>query len=185
MVVVVYDNILKHQLTLKIAVARFAEPMAYTSVFPYLPAMIKSFGVEQNKVAKWVGLTSGVFSISQSITAVGWGKASDIYGRKPTIIFGLLSTMVCFIIWGMSTSLSMAITVRAIQGGGNGNGTLLPKLLIKTYKPVLTEKQSWNHSNNGGRDGPRKVSSTESLLHHAPCLEFRKRYRSEFRWFLR
>lgn len=105
--------------------------MAYTSVFPYLPAMIKSFGVEQNKVAKWVGLTSGVFSISQSITAVGWGKASDMYGRKPTIIFGLLSTMVCFIVWGMSTSLAMAITVRAIQGGGNGNGTLFTQGLSK------------------------------------------------------
>ncbi|KAF7560917.1 hypothetical protein G7046_g3222 [Stylonectria norvegica] len=104
-----------------LAVARFAEPMAYTSVFPYLPAMIKSFGIEQNKVARWAGLTSGVFSISQSVTAVGWGRAADHYGRKPTIILGLLSTMICFIAWGMSTSLTMAITVRAIQGGGNGN----------------------------------------------------------------
>ncbi|KAM5355515.1 hypothetical protein ACJ41O_002161 [Fusarium nematophilum] len=104
-----------------LAVARIAEPMAYTSVFPYLPSMIKSFGIKQNKVARWAGFTSGVFSIAQSITAVAWGKASDAYGRKPTIIVGLLSTMVCFVIWGMSTSLPMAIVVRAIQGGGNGN----------------------------------------------------------------
>ncbi|KAM6537381.1 hypothetical protein FALCPG4_003304 [Fusarium falciforme] len=104
-----------------LAVARIAEPMAYTSVFPYLPSMVKSFGVKTNKVARWAGITSGVFSIAQSITAVGWGKASDTYGRKPTIIIGLLSTMVCFVIWGMSTSLPMAIIVRAIQGGGNGN----------------------------------------------------------------
>lgn len=96
--------------------------MAYTSVFPYLPVMIRSFGIEQNKVARWAGITSGVFSISQSITAVAWGRAADTYGRKPTIIIGLLTTMVCFVIWGMSTSLPMAITVRAIQGGGNGNG---------------------------------------------------------------
>lgn len=98
--------------------------MAYTSVFPYLPDMIKSFGVEQNKVARWAGLTSGVFSISQSLTAVAWGKASDVYGRKPTIIIGLLATMICFVVWGMSTSLTMAIVVRAIQGGGNGNGMI-------------------------------------------------------------
>jgi Na+/citrate or Na+/malate symporter len=31
--------------------------------------------------------------------------------------------MICFVLWGMSTSLTMAITVRAIMGGGNGNGT--------------------------------------------------------------
>ena len=98
--------------------------MAYTSVFPYLPAMVSSFGVPTNKVGSWVGVTSGVFSIAQSITAVAWGRASDTYGRKPTIILGLLSTMVCFIVWGMSTSLPMAIAVRAIQGGGNGNGEL-------------------------------------------------------------
>ncbi|KFA51070.1 hypothetical protein S40293_08234 [Stachybotrys chartarum IBT 40293] len=95
--------------------------MAYTSVFPYLPEMIRSFGVKQNEVAKWAGLTSAVFSLSQSATAVPWGKAADRYGRKPTLIVGLISTMICFVIWGMSTSLPMAITVRAIQGAGNGN----------------------------------------------------------------
>ena len=101
---------------------RFAEPLAYTSVFPYLPEMIRDFGVEQNKIARWAGLTSAVFSIAQSITAIPWGRAADYYGRKPVIVLGLLSTMVTFIIWGMSTSLPMAIAVRAIQGGGNGNG---------------------------------------------------------------
>ncbi|KAG9507738.1 hypothetical protein J7337_001293 [Fusarium musae] len=101
--------------------ARIAEPMAYSSVFPYLPSMVSSFGVPTNKVGSWVGLTSGVFSIAQSTTAVAWGKASDIYGRKPIIIFGLMSSMICFIVWGMSTNLPMAIIVRAIMGGGNGN----------------------------------------------------------------
>lgn len=107
------------------AVVRFSEPLAYTSVFPYLPEMIKDFGVEQNKIARWAGLTSAVFSLAQSITAVPWGRAADRYGRKPMIILGLLSTMVTFVVWGMSTSLTMAIIVRAIQGGGNGNGRVL------------------------------------------------------------
>ncbi|KAK0630116.1 major facilitator superfamily domain-containing protein [Bombardia bombarda] len=104
-----------------LAVARFAEPLALTSVFPYLPEMIKSFGIEENQVAKWAGFTGAVFSISQSITAVPWGRASDAFGRKPIVLLGLTSTMTCFLIWGMSTSLTMAITVRAIMGGGNGN----------------------------------------------------------------
>lgn len=121
--------------------------MAYTSVFPYLPAMVRSFGVPTNKVGSWVGVTSGVFSISQSITAVAWGKASDTYGRKPTIIMGLLTTMVCFIVWGMSTSLPMAIVVRAVQGGGNGNGLLKHTLHIGNL--VSLTVISWNYSNNG------------------------------------
>ncbi|KAK4128137.1 MFS general substrate transporter, partial [Parathielavia appendiculata] len=83
--------------------------------------MIASFGVEKNDVARWAGFTGAIFSVSQSLTAVAWGRASDKFGRKPVILTGLASTMVCFLLWGMSTSLPMAITVRAIMGGGNGN----------------------------------------------------------------
>jgi MFS family permease len=107
-----------------IAVARFAEPLALTSVFPYLPEMIQSFGIPEDDVAKWAGITSAVFSLSQSLTAVPWGRTADQFGRKWTIITGLFSTMICFLVWGVSTSLPMAIVVRAIQGGGNGNGGL-------------------------------------------------------------
>ncbi|KAI0203510.1 major facilitator superfamily domain-containing protein [Astrocystis sublimbata] len=104
-----------------LAVARFAEPLAMTSVYPYLPEMIASFGVPQKDVAKWAGATSSVFSLTQSLTAVPWGRASDRFGRKPAIITGLFCTMVLFIAWGMSTSLAMAIVVRGIQGACNGN----------------------------------------------------------------
>jgi MFS family permease len=100
-----------------------------TSVFPYLPEMIASFGVEKKDVAKWAGATSSVFSLAQSVTAVSWGRASDRFGRKPVILTGLVCTMICFLIWGVSTSLPMAIAIRAIQGASNGNGVGPPVLL--------------------------------------------------------
>ncbi|KAI7786648.1 MFS transporter [Diaporthe eres] len=103
------------------AVARFAEPLALTSVFPYLPEMIKSFGVQDNNVARWAGLVGSTFSISQSAFAVPWGRLSDKIGRKPTIITGLISTMICFIIWGTASSLAMAVCIRFVMGAGNGN----------------------------------------------------------------
>ncbi len=84
--------------------------------------MIKSFGVPENDVARWAGITSAVFSFSQSLTAVSWGRASDEFGRKPTIVVGLFSTMIFFLLWGFSTSLPMAIASRAMLGAGNGNG---------------------------------------------------------------
>ncbi|KOS19805.1 putative membrane protein [Escovopsis weberi] len=104
-----------------LAIARLAEPIAATSIFPYLPNMIRDLGVSQDHVAKWAGITTATFSVSQSLFAVPWGRASDRFGRKPVLVLGLLSTMLCFIVWGMSTSLPMAITVRAILGAGNGN----------------------------------------------------------------
>ncbi|PHH82422.1 hypothetical protein CDD82_5999 [Ophiocordyceps australis] len=103
------------QLTI-LVIARLAEPIALTSVFPYLPEMIRDFGVGQNQVAKWAGITAAIFAISQALTAVSWGRAADRVGRKPILLCGLFCTMACFLAWGMSTSLAMAMTVRAIQG---------------------------------------------------------------------
>jgi MFS family permease len=85
--------------------------------------MIESLGIDKKDVAKWAGLTSAVFSLSQCLTAIFWGRASDKFGRKPTILVGLNMTMITSLVWGMSTSLPMAITARAMGGAFNGNGT--------------------------------------------------------------
>jgi len=84
--------------------------------------MIESFGVRKKEVAKWAGITSAVFSFAQCLTAILWGRASDKFGRKPTIMFGLTFTMITSVLWGMSSSLPMAIIVRSIAGACNGNG---------------------------------------------------------------
>ncbi|KAI5865874.1 major facilitator superfamily domain-containing protein [Durotheca rogersii] len=99
--------------------------------------MISSFGVEKKEVAKWAGITSSVFSLAQSLTAVAWGRASDRLGRKPVIMTGLLCTMICFLAWGMSTSLSMAIIVRAIQGASNGNVGIIRTMVAE----MVTERE--------------------------------------------
>ncbi|KAF2186390.1 MFS general substrate transporter [Zopfia rhizophila CBS 207.26] len=108
-----------------LSICRFAEPIALTSVFPYLPEMIESFGIPENDIARWAGVTSAVFSICQCFTGVPWVAASDKFGRKPIILVGLCNTMITMLIWGFSTSLPMAITARALMGLGNGNVGIL------------------------------------------------------------
>ena len=83
--------------------------------------MIESFHVPTDQVAKWAGLTSAVFSLSQCVTAIAWGRASDQYGRKPVILLGLTCTMICSILYGFSQSLAWALIVRSLQGACNGN----------------------------------------------------------------
>lgn len=68
------------------------------------------------------GITSAVFSLAQSCTAIGWGRASDYFGRKPMVILALFLTMLMSLIWGFSTSLPWAIIARAGSGACNGNG---------------------------------------------------------------
>ncbi|KAE8450680.1 hypothetical protein EG329_006025 [Mollisiaceae sp. DMI_Dod_QoI] len=103
------------------SVLQFAEPIALTSVFPYLPEMIESFGVERENVARWAGIAGASFSFAQCLTAIMWGRASDRFGRKPTILFALFCTMIACLVWGMARTLPMAIAARALAGGCNGN----------------------------------------------------------------
>ncbi|OAP64039.1 hypothetical protein AYL99_00011 [Fonsecaea erecta] len=112
---------LPKQQLLILAVCRFAEPVAMTSVYPYIPEMIQSFNVRDDKVAKWAGLMSATFSLSQCLTGIAWGRASDRFGRKPTIILALTCTMVSSILFGFSKNLLWAFVARSLQGLSNGN----------------------------------------------------------------
>jgi MFS family permease len=83
--------------------------------------MIESFNVAPDQIAKWAGLTSAAFSLSQCLTAIAWGRASDRFGRKPAILLGLTCTMVTSVLFGFSQSLPWALATRSLQGACNGN----------------------------------------------------------------
>ncbi|KAI7664333.1 MFS general substrate transporter, partial [Hortaea werneckii] len=110
----------KQQLAI-LAICRFAEPLASTSLFPYLPEMIRSFSIPESEVGKWAGLAAAMFSLCQACMGIPWGRFSDLYGRKTAILLGLTSTMFTSLLWGFSTSLPMAIVARSLAGAGNGN----------------------------------------------------------------
>ena len=109
------------QQLLILSLCRLSEPIALSSVFPYLPEMIESFNVDKNNVSKWAGIASAVFSLSQAVTGVLWGRAADIFGRKPVILSGMTCTMICGLLWGFSSSLTWAIVTRSLAGASNGN----------------------------------------------------------------
>jgi MFS family permease len=108
-----------------VAICRFAEPIAFTSVFPYLPEMIESFDVPTDKIAQWAGIASAIFSLSQSLTGILWGRAADRFGRKPTILTGLVCTMTSSLLFGFSKTLVWALLARALGGLANGNVGIL------------------------------------------------------------
>ncbi|EMC99595.1 hypothetical protein BAUCODRAFT_29968 [Baudoinia panamericana UAMH 10762] len=108
------------QLTI-LAICRFAEPIASTSLFPYLPEMIRSFQIPEREVGKWAGLATAIFSLCQAVMGVPWGRFSDRYGRKSAILLGLTATMLTSLMWGFSSTLWMGLLARALAGAGNGN----------------------------------------------------------------
>lgn len=108
-----------------LSLCRLADPISFSSVFPYLPEMIESFNVPKNDVAKWAGITSAVFSTSQAATGILWGRASDRYGRKPVILTAMTCVMSSGLLFGFSRNLVMAIIARSCAGASNGNVGIL------------------------------------------------------------
>ena len=69
----------------------------------------------------WVGIVISVYSLAQFIFTPILGSLSDRMGRRPILMFGLLSNTVFFTVFGLSGSLTMAVAARFLAGAGNGN----------------------------------------------------------------
>ena len=59
-----------------------------------------------------------------------WGKLSDIFGRKPTILLANAVFLVGSLIAALSINIGMLITARAIQGIGGGGLIVLTQITI-------------------------------------------------------
>ncbi|KAK6511615.1 hypothetical protein TWF481_000530 [Arthrobotrys musiformis] len=99
-----------------LGLCRLADPICFTSVFPYLPQMIRGFGVNEDEIGIWAGAISASLALCQCLTAVAWCRLSDRIGRKPSIILGLIAMMTSTLVFGFSNSLYMAIISRSIIG---------------------------------------------------------------------
>ncbi|ANB13613.1 hypothetical protein AWJ20_1912 [Sugiyamaella lignohabitans] len=106
-----------------IAAIRFAEPISFTSLFPYIYFMVKSFltGKSDNEVGRYAGYISGMFALCQCMTGILWGRMSDKYGRKKVILTGLFGSAFSLLLFGFSTNFYMAMFARCMAGLLNGN----------------------------------------------------------------
>lgn len=70
-----------------------------------------------------LNLYSWVFSsflLSQTATTVVFGKLSDIYGRKPILLFGIVVFLGASVLAGLAWSMPSMIAFRLLQGIGAG-----------------------------------------------------------------
>ncbi|OZB73169.1 MAG: hypothetical protein B7X36_10265 [Thiomonas sp. 14-64-326] len=65
-----------------------------------------------------VGLALGIYGLTQAVLQIPFGVASDHFGRKPVMVFGLLIFAIGSFVAGASDNLYLIIIGRAIQGAG-------------------------------------------------------------------
>ena len=65
-----------------------------------------------------VGIAIGIYAISQSLLQIPFGWASDRFGRKKILIFGIVIFIIGSILCGFSKNIYQLIFARVLQGSG-------------------------------------------------------------------
>ena len=112
------------------------DAIAMFQIFPYVAFLILDFGIVDNmdEVGQYAGYIGSSYALATVFSAYIWGMAADKYGRRPILLSGLVGTIICTICFGLSRSLTWAITSRVLWGLSNGNLGV-----VKTYIAEITD----------------------------------------------
>ncbi len=75
----------------------------------------------------WIG---SAYLLAAAASTPSWGKFSDIWGRKPIILFANALFFVGSLIAALSNSIQMLLAGRVIQGTGGGGLIILANICI-------------------------------------------------------
>lgn len=87
----------------------------------------------------WIGLTMGIYGLTQGILQIPFGMASDRLGRKRVILFGLVIFAIGSFVAAAATNLNMLMLGRAIQGAGAISAAVTALLADLTRDAVRTK----------------------------------------------
>lgn len=125
----------------RIAICRFAEPIALTSIFPYSWVMVKDFHlVDSNAASLYAGVLISAFSLAEALTGMFWGGLSDRIGRKPVLLLGCFGTMISMLLVGFAPNYWVALLGRAIGGALNGNIGVIQTMVGELVKKPEHER---------------------------------------------
>lgn len=104
------------------ALCRLCEPIAFTSIFPYIYFMIQDFHEtdDPNQISTYAGMMTTAFAIAEFSTGAIWGRVSDKVGRKPVILIALFGTALSMLLVGFAPSVFTAMLARVLAGLLNG-----------------------------------------------------------------
>ncbi|EKX53102.1 hypothetical protein GUITHDRAFT_133473 [Guillardia theta CCMP2712] len=112
-----------------------SESSSVQFLFPFIPFMVHSFGVDEEDVGFYAGWIASSFMLGQFLSSLFWGWASDRIGIRPVLLSGLAATVIGTVAFGFSKSLKQAILVRLACGLLNGNIAV-----VKTYIGLITDE---------------------------------------------
>lgn len=121
---------------LLLVLCRLTEPLAVTSIAPYLYYMIRDFGyTDPSTISTLVTLVVSAFSLGGALTGLFWGRVSDTLGRKPALLLGIVGTTACALLFGTARSFKVALVARLLAGMLSGNGPVMKTVIAEIIGP--------------------------------------------------
>lgn len=127
-------NIGRFQLLLVLLI-QIAEPITAKVIFPFVNQFVRETGItggDERKTGYYAGMIESLFFVTESATVYHWGSASDVYGRKPILLVGLMLLGPATLGFGMSRTFGMMLLFRAFQGVCNGNIGVTKSVLVES-----------------------------------------------------
>ncbi|ORX53499.1 MFS general substrate transporter [Hesseltinella vesiculosa] len=126
-----------------ICVCRFAEPICFTVIFPFIVQMVRDFDIAREEdVGFYVGFLTSSFALCQLLTGMQWGSLSDRIGRRPTILMGMSGAIISILLFGISKSYWWALCSRSLCGLLNGNVSIYKSAVAELTLDVPAEKRA-------------------------------------------
>ena len=76
-----------------------------------------------------------MFFVTEGLTVVYWGRASDKFGRKPILVAGLIGLAISMFSFGLAPSFSVLFLSRCFQGAFNGNIGVTKTVIAEIASP--------------------------------------------------
>lgn len=105
----------KRNIVLALMVAMFLGAVEGTVVTTAIPTIVKDL-----KGFDLISLVFSVYFLTSAISTPIYGKLSDLYGRKNILSIGIILFLAGSLLCGLSQTMFMLISFRAIQGLGAG-----------------------------------------------------------------
>jgi len=109
----------------------FVDMVGSTMILPLVPFYATRMGAN----GAMVGVILASYAVAQLISAPGWGRFSDRYGRRPAILVGLIVSSVAYVVFAFTDSLPLLLVSRFVQGVGGGTVGVLQAYVADASRP--------------------------------------------------
>ena len=116
-------NLIERSVAFKVSLVMATRMLGLFMLFPVIS--VYATNEYQNTTPFLIGLTIGIYGLTQAFFQIPFGYLSDRFGRKPLLYIGLCLFFFGSILAAISTDIIYVILGRALQGGGAISAVLM------------------------------------------------------------